>query len=62
MANQIYVSQSFKRFASACNSEIINICEGRNEEHTKYCTKWAIKVFQGKWCFNLSFKMSAINI
>ena len=44
IANQIKISQPFKRFASAATSEIIKI----REEQTKSCTKWATKVFQGK--------------
>ena len=48
MANQINVSQSFKRFVTASTSEIIKIREGRHEEKTKKSTKWATKVFQGK--------------
>ena len=43
-------------------SEIINIREGRLKEQTKYCTKWATKVYQGKRCFKLSFKMNATNL
>ena len=47
---------------SATSKEIINIRKGRHEEQTTSCTKWAIKVFQGKLCFKLSFKMSDINL
>ena len=60
-ANQINISQSFKRFMSATSKEIVNIREGRHEEQTTSCTKWAIKEFQGKVYFKLAFKMSTIN-
>ena len=47
---------------SATTSEIINIHGAGLGEQTKSCTKWATKVFQGKRCFKLSFKMNAINL